>query len=456
MTTRTAGAPRPTVAAAAALAAAGFLARAIHLRDGLFAEVAFPWLAGACVFGSAPLWLPARVRDREIGERPFLGLALTILAWQFLALFRHRIASQTAADAGVGTPWFGNVALAVGAGAALCVAADRAPRRALVVALAAFAVVGVWLLRATPEPHIDVWHFQQAGCEAFLRGESPYAASIRDIYDNPAGYGPGLVRDGRVLIGFQYPPVVFWPDLLGYVATGDYRYAQLVAWLGAAALLFLSARDRVGRLAALLLLFTPRAFFVLEFGWPEPVVVGLLAAVVFASRRGSAALPWIVGLFFASRQYLILAAPLALALLPRPLSARTSARFLGRATLAAVVATLPLAVWDFEALAKCVWRVQAAMPPRPDALSFLALYASRHDGAFPPYYGGFALLLLAVLGALLRGARGAADVCLALGGGYVLFFAFNKFAFCNYYVSALAALTAGAISTRSRPADLPR
>ena len=445
----------PTFAATAALLAFGFLSRAVHLRDGLFAEVAFPWLGAACLCGVLPFVLPARVRDRVIGERSFAAIALLILGWQFVALFRHRIASQTAADAGVGTPWWGAAALLAGAVAVVCVALDRAPRRALVVALLAFAVVGAWLLRATPSPHIDVWHFQQAGCAAFTEGESPYAASIRDIYDNPAGYGPGLVKDGRVLIGFQYPPVVFWADLPFYLLTGDYRYGQLVAWLAAAAMFFLAATDRVGRLAALAFLFLPRAFFVLEFGWPEPVIACVMASVVLASRRAPKLLPWLVGLFFASRQYLVVAAPLVLALLPRPIVSRAALSFVGRAAVAAVVLTLPLVLMDPAAFAKCVWQVQAAMPPRPDALSFLALYAFHHDGVFPPYGIGFALAVGVFLLALARGARGAAAFVSALCGGFLFFFAFNKFAFCNYYVTVLAALIAAALTLRSPPTDPP-
>ena len=442
---------RPTLAAATALLAFGFLSRAVHLRDGLFAEVAFPWLAAACLCGVLPFLLPARLRERVIGEGGFVVIALMILGWQFVALFRHRIASQTAADAGVGTPWWGAVALGAGALAVLFVALDRAPRRALVVALAAFAVVGLWLLRATPSPHIDVWHFQQAGCAAFTEGISPYAASIRDIYDNPAGYGPGLVKDGRVLIGFQYPPVVFWADLPFYLATGDYRYGQLVAWLAAATFFFLSATDRVGRLAALAFLFLPRAFFVLEFGWPEPVVACLLASVVFASRRAPQLLPWSVGLFFASRQYLVVAAPLVLAFLPRPILSRAALSFVGRAVVAAAVTTVPLALMDPAAFAKCVWQVQAAMPPRPDALSFLALYAFHHDGEFPPYGIGFVLAVAVFVVAIARGARGAAAFTAALSAGFLLFFAFNKFAFCNYYVTVLAAFVAASLALRSHP-----
>jgi hypothetical protein len=425
------------------------------LRDGLFAEPAFPWLGAACLAGVLPWLLGAKRREAVVSSRAVAGLALLAGAWQFVALFRHRIASQTAADAGVGTPPWGDAALGMAALAFVAVVLDRAPRRAFAVGLSAFAAVALWLLQATPSPHNDVWHFQQAGCAAFLEGTSPYAASIRDIYDNPAGYGPGLVQDGRVLIGFQYPPVIFWADLPFYALTGDYRYGQLAAWLVGATALFAAARDRFGRAVAFLLLFHPRAFFVLEFGWPEPVVVALLGAVAYAARSGSRLMPWLVGAFFASRQYLVIATPLALLLAPRTGGARALGGFLGRAALAGAALTLPLFALDPEAFAKCVWRVQAAMPPRPDALSFLALYAAHHDGVFPPYGIGFVAAGAVFLAALGRGRRDFAAFAGAVTGGFAVFFAFNKFAFCNYYTTVLAAAAAAAATWRRETPEAP-
>jgi len=73
------------------------------------------------------------------------------------------------------------------------------------------------VIRASPSPPIDVYHFQQIGASALLAGENPYTI----LYPNP--YGPGtplidpalLTPDGRFAIANPYPPLVLLADAPG-------------------------------------------------------------------------------------------------------------------------------------------------------------------------------------------------------------------------------------------------
>jgi hypothetical protein len=117
----------------------------------------------------------------------------------------------------------------------------------------------------------------------------------------------------------------------------------------------------------------------------------------------------------------------------------------------ALLVSLPLALWNPGAFIHDVILLQFRQPLRPDALSYLNLFPSLASAA-----GWLSLLLiLPTLAWVLRReqpgpagfARGAALVLL-------VFFAFNKQAFCNYYylvvgTLCLAAGAQGGISMRS-------
>jgi hypothetical protein len=429
---------RPTSFAWCALLASACLGRAVHLNDGLFHRPAFPWLALACLFAALPFALPARFRDRTTGERAFVAAAAVLLAASFASLFRSRLLSAITYDAIGPAPAYVRGLLLVAAAASLAVVVNFRPKTFFAVAVAAAAGVGVYALVATPRPHIDVWDFQQEGVAALFRGESPYAAKTPDLYGDVDLYGPGRVRDGRISIGFQYPPVVLLVDVVGKFVAGDYRFAQLAAWLSASVLLA-AIGGRRARVAALTLLFWPRAFFLLEQGWPEPTQALLLAATALAAKRRPAALPWIAGLLLASRQYLVVAAPLLLFLADAPRSPRATLAFLLKAAAIGAAVTLPFLLWDPEAFAESLWVAQTDMPPRRDALSFLALIADGNGGVFPPTWIGFVVGVGAVSATFVRGPRRPALFGAALGASLLYFFAFNKFAFCNYYATVLAA-----------------
>jgi hypothetical protein len=394
--------------------------------------------------------------------------------------------------------------------------------------LAAHLLLGAWMIRSSPRPHIDVFIFQQGGAQALLHGDNPYAVRYPDIYrdtrqgDRPV-YGPGLSGDGKLAFGFPYPPLSLLLSTAGYVALGDHRYAQLIAMTLAGALIAYSRPgrgvSRVALLAAAGLLFTPRVFFVLGRGWTEPFVVLGLAGVVFVARRRGArprseakalspspgtpgegggegssrleverrtldversadanvqrstlnvqhptqggphpnSLPeyrerepsagWILllgivlGFFLATKQYLALAGPATLVLLPRPFRVRPALLLLGTAAAVAFVLTAPLALWDLRAFVHSTWTVQQIAPFREDALSYAVRVFQATGTRLGPGAALAATLPAAAL-ALWRAPRGAAGFAAALALTFLPFIALNKQAFANYYYFAIAALWA--------------
>lgn len=342
----------------------------------------------------------------------------------------------------------------------------------------------------------------------------------------PAFYGADLAVGGRLNFGYPYPPLSLLFSLPGHLL-GDFRYAHLLALTLAGGLIAYArpgtrsegtrrqgdketrrrrrtettvepveargatahalARQR-GPLvpvspcplvslpsslparsvaAAALLLFTPQSFFVIEAGWTEPLAILMLAATVFvAGREGlrwAALLPLTLGLLFACKQYLVLAAPLVL-LLPAGLPASLPGvrRLAGRrlallvmALLVTAAVSLPMAAWDVEAFVHSAVTLQFHQPFRPDALSFLVPYAASQGGVLPPVWTCFAAAGAAGLLALWRCPRTPAGFAAGLALVFFAFFATSKQAFCNYYALVLAALCCALAATPGVPCAKP-
>jgi hypothetical protein len=317
------------------------------------------------------------------------------------------------------------------------------------------------MIHASPDPRIDVHVFQRDASAALLSGRDPYGMAHAELGSDLRFYGPGLVVDGRVRIGLPYPPLSAFLCIPGHLF-GDYRYSQLAAMTLAGGIMAWTRPGALAAAAAALFLFTPREFFVLEQGWTEPFVVLLLAATVACAVRFRRALPYVLGGFFAVKQYSILAAPLVLLLFPRPLRFRDVWGITWRVAAVALVVTLPLALVDVTAFVNDVVLFQVRQPFRADALSFLALFARLGGTPLPSAIGFVAVAGVVVLG-LLRLPRTPAGFTLGVAAAFFAFFAFNKQAFCNYYYFVVGALCVAAAAsappedeTRRPGSDDPR
>ena len=457
------GNPRWLSGAALAFAAAA-VGYAIHIRDGEYWPDALTWVGRALVLCVVGVALP-RVSDRRgRGDRLLLIAVAGAVALQFYQLVQSPPGgwnwwSNDVRDLGRGNiRWFyAGITLALALSSLLLLDVGRVRLVALPLLFATHFAVGVWMIRSSPLPRIDVFAFQQLGPEALLKGRNPYAMAMPDIYHGTqqerdrAVYGQGLSEDGKLKFGFPYPPVSLYLATAGYALAGDHRYAQLAAMTLAGVFVALCRPGRVAALAAVLLLFTPRGFFVLGRGWSEPFVVLMAAATVFCACRGFQwALPVALGLLFAVKQYMVFAAPLALLLVPRPWTVRKALALLVPAGLAAAVVSAPLALWDWHAFYHSAATVQKVAPFREDALSYL-VWMYHHDGTKRGVGIAFVTMLLGVALSLWRCPRDAGGFAAALAMTYLPFIAFNKQAFANYYYFVIGALccAAGALPARA-------
>jgi hypothetical protein len=245
-----------------------------------------------------------------------------------------------------------------------------------------------------------------------------------------------MVKDGRLLFGFPYPPLTLYLATLGQLF-GDPRYAHLTCMALAAGLMAYMHPGRLAAGAAALFLLTPRTLVVLQMGWTEPMLVFLLAATVFAARRYPRAVPYLLGCLLVIKQYMIFVVPLIVLL--TPLRGRALLSFLLRAAVVAAVLTLPLFLIDPHAFLWSVVKLQFYQPFRMDALSYLPWWVARGH-APPPVAVAFAAAGVAILLSLWRAPRTPAGFATSVAFVYCVFFALNKQAFVNYYYFVVGAL----------------
>lgn len=449
--------PQRAISAAGLLLSAAALGCALQVNFGQFHPLALLWLTVALVGGLLSIGRAGRRATRLPAPKVTVVLTLALGVQFLLLLQRSPGATGELAAAGSNLlPFRAGIIIAAALTAGACFAKGRLGRACLFAMLLTHAALGAWVLRAAPAPGIDVAIFQRDAAAALLAGQNPYAITFPNSYADPARYyAPGVVRDGRLMFGFPYPPLSLLLVLPGHWL-GDFRYAQWAAMTLAGGLIALARPGRFATAAAAVLLFTPRGFFVLEAGWTEPFAVLLLAATVFIACRRPRALPaWLpLGLLVAVKQYLVL----VLLLVPLlPASARMRrGRLLGFALAVAAAVTLPAALMDLPAFLHSAVVLQWRQPFRDDALSYLAGLA-HFTGWRAPAWVGFALVAPAVLLCLRKCPRTPAGFAAAVALVCLVFFAFNKQAFCNYYHFVIGALCCAAgASGPIDPSPLPK
>jgi hypothetical protein len=406
--------------------------------DGHNSPAAIRWLLLASVLAVLVLIAPPLAWLEGLGPCTPSAVLLAGLVLQFSQVLTRPPGIYLRPGAG----WMGFLA-AVGAGAvlagSLAFAGSAWARLGSALLAVCFLAAGLWVLHASPRPTIDVFVFQQQASDALLHGHNPYALTFPNIYGHTQFYG-AEVTDGRTLLfGFPYPPLSLFLAVLGFVTSGDFRTAQLVALAVAAACLVALRPDRLGALIAAVLLFTPRGLFVLEQGWTEPFGVALLGLVLLTAVRKPRWLWLALGTLFAWKQYTVVLLPLTALLLPRPFNFRVWARLVLPAFGVTLALTLPLALWDFRAFWHSVVWLQTVQPFRSDALSFPSAIVAL--GYTPPPIVPTLLVLTALATAfvLWRAPRTPQGFATAVTFVLGVFFAFNKQSFCNYWFLVLGA-----------------
>lgn len=427
------------------------LGYALQVSNGTLHPAALAWLTVAFTLCIAGIVLPTHPKLESLRDTPTMLVLGAGLAFQFALLLTTPPGIYLQLhDSRADILFFSGLALAaVLCGASLVRVRWLGPALPLVLLLTHF-LLGVWLIKSSPHPFIDVYIFQRDAIRAFLSGQNPYAITYPDIYGNSPFYGPGLSVGGRLTFGFPYPPLSLLLAFPGHLLGGDYRYSQLCALTLSGTFMTYARPGRVGLVAAATFLFTPRVFFVLEQGWTEPFVVLLLSAVVFCACRAPRLLPYALGLFFVVKQYLVFAIPVGLLFFPKPFRWREVRGIVLRTTTVALAVSLPLIAWNVSAFVRDVVTIHIHQPFRQDSLSYLA-WLARYGGAHPPTALAFAAALAGVALGLWRAARSPAGFAATVALVYLGFFAFNKQAFCNYYFFVLGALCCAIAASGNEP-----
>ena len=317
-------------------------------------------------------------------------------------------------------------------------------RVSFIFSILALLFLAWWVVRFSPTPRIDVFGFQTEAARALLNGYNPYEIRTPNIYGHAHYYGPGVVRDGLVQFGFPYFPLSLLAIIPGQLL-GDLRFTQ-VFLIGATGLVFTRLQPGpLGRGIALLYLFSPRTLFVVEQSWTEPLLVFLASLVALASKTTPHTVAPAFGFLLAAKQTMVWMPFLFPLLVPGKLKVRV--RAFGTALGIAALITLPFFLWNPVEFWRSVVEWQFIQPFRRDALSFSALFLGVSGATFPAYIPFLASLACIAL-ALWKSARSPAGWAMSACLVYLVFFAMNKQAFCNYYfmIIGLACLAAASAS----------
>lgn len=324
------------------------------------------------------------------------------------------------------------------------------PRVARLLRYPAIVVLGIALgaivILASPSPGIDVWTMQRDAAAALMEGRNPYSLAYPNIY------GPGtpfldpslLTPDGRYVTAFPYMPLVLLLDIPGALI-GDVRWTMLAALASSAFLLRRLGKGSLeSELAGALLLLQPLGWMVLELAWTEPLALAgllLLALAVTTSRSRSSWVAWALpgvaaALAVSTKQYVLV---LALPFLPLfPPGVRLRAVIL--ATCGAAALAIPFLAVDPSGFIRGVVEFQVRQPFRADALSWPAAVHAIGGPKLPPWPAF--LLAASVMTLSLRHRMTTGRAMLAASATWIVFVAFNKQAFANYYWLAVGLLCA--------------
>lgn len=421
------------------LLAASILGYTLQISNGTLHPDAFNLTCAVLVIST----LAVVLRDRELTPQATLAPLLICLVALGVFFSIHFTTSPGVYLRGGGELFIEHhryaAVAAILSGVALADGKSKAP---FLLLLASYFALGVWLLKASPAPMIDVWYWHRAGYDALAAGTNPYAIFMPNIYGHTQWFAPGLADNTKVFVGYPYPPVTMLLGWTGHLLKQDYRYWNLVAQILAAAFIAFSRPGRMATLAAIIFLFTPRGLFVLEQGWTEATSAMAIAGCVCCAVRWPKALPWVFGIMLGVKQYFVFALPL-LPLLLGTKDPKVLFRFLLKAAIIPAIITVPFMLWGPGAFFNSVVAFQAKQPFRADALSVMAFLVSK-GGPMLPLNISFGLAAGAAGLALWRSNKSPAAFSAALALTLLFFFFFAKQAFTNYYYLIIACLCAAA------------
>jgi hypothetical protein len=319
-------------------------------------------------------------------------------------------------------------------------------RFALFIAMAA--VIAGEVIIKVPQPGIDVWDIQQIAADAIAKGLNPYGI------DYPNSYGPGtkylqtwaLSPDGWRVIWNPYAPLPLLLNVPAMRLLHDVRWTSIVCTTFAAwGIWRLGKKTVTAELAAVLLLFQPRAFMLVEKSWTDPMTLATLVLALLAVERwrvrdaaatlaGRAPDPsgWILtglasALLCGSKQY----SPLVFVPLFFAMPARGRGKAAALAVAGAVAVMLPFYLGNPRGFINGVVIFQTKTPFRADALSWPAAVVKLGGPRLLPWPAF--VLVVGTLVLTLRKRISSAHAMAAAAAALMLLLLPNKQAFLNYY-----------------------
>ncbi len=356
----------------------------------------------------------------------------------------------------VGTAWPPSL-LMVG-GCVLCVAVVLAARTdlriarlrpSILVILADFIALVFYLKGHAPR--IDVEVVLREGVGEFLSGHNPYAMTFSNPYtpeESAAFFAPGVLVDGRISLGFPYPPAVLLAAVSGYVL-GDVRLSAAVGLTLLALLVHGRGSTRDQRSQSLALALAPGLVFLVDQAWTESLSVVLLGVGLLVIRRGHVvAGAAILAAFVVSKQYLVVIAPCVLLLRPW-ITPRAVFVFL----TTGVALVFPWAFADLTAFWKALSGAHVGGLVRSDSISILVQgitsWGWADSTAFRWLPVATGLAVAAVATALF--ARSLGGFAMAVGVSVLAAVLFSKQSFFNYFFLVSIALALGAVLQSFEP-----
>jgi hypothetical protein len=422
-----------------------FLGQALQFSDGYLSKVGIILLA----FSIGLLLLSIIFKKIPLRRFNFHHIRILIILgfiWQIAQLLTQ-LPGIFILDKNLEHIWIFKLLIALAGCFALISLASlkKAPQRlAIILVFANFFGAGIWMIKASPDPHIDVFVFQQTSSKALLRGENPYTQPTPNIFGEQTPlYGNELKNGDSLTFSNPYPPLSIYASSLGYIVGKDIRYSHLSAIIAVAVLIILINPSRDSLLISYLFLFTPRVFFVLEQSWTEPIVLLFTTIAIWSAVKNPKWLSYALGLMIASKQYLIFVFPFLYFIIPPKTNWLKLIKPLAALTATGLIVTAFLALLDIPSFLWNVGIIQWYQPFRMNALSFTALYAHLFQ-EYPPIYIPFLALLLAFLFAKHYLHPSPRHFALSLSLALSIFFSFNKQAFCNYYFLLLGCLAVAA------------
>lgn len=282
------------------------------------------------------------------------------------------------------------------------------------------------MIWSSPSPSIDVFGIQKIAPRAIIEGNNPYSL----IYHFPWQNEP--------LDVYSYGPFNIFLNFPAVLLLKDPRYIQIISELGIALLIYFILKKRslsnefIEKLP-LIFLFNPRALFILEQAWVDPVLVFLVflfAGTLFVWKRELVAF-FILGLALATKQYAVFLFPFLL------MGGFLKIRNLFITVGVAVVTSLPFLIWNAKDFLRDVVLFNLTIQKsRYDSLSLNTSFHNLTGDDMPKFFvASLELLVLLYLLRIQRKLRGSFVIFNA--GVFALFtYLLYRLAFIHYYYFA--------------------